>query len=139
MYLNKAEFKTLREALGFSIQDVANLVQVNHRSVRRWEDAEYIQYHPPENVCRKFEQMDIDFDKFAFAKLLEAKKNELALGEKVVIKLTRFLSNDSLWKSHPEFSGMPTTAYAAMLFRAKKLLEAHKFSVQIIYEKRISL
>ena len=132
--LNKAEFKTLREALGFSIQDVANLVQVNHRSVRRWEDAEYTQYRPPENVYDQFKKLDADFDNAAFEALTEAKLKEQALGEKPKVKLMRFLSNASLWESHPNFSGMTTTVHAAMLFRAKKLLEQHNFNVEIIYE-----
>lgn len=33
-----AEFKTVREALGFSAQWLADAVQVDQRTVRRWED-----------------------------------------------------------------------------------------------------
>lgn len=48
--MNKAAFKALREHAGLSHAAIVDMLDVNERSVKRWEDPRYSD--PPEDACR---------------------------------------------------------------------------------------
>lgn len=47
---NKQEFKALREQVGMSQTDLALLLDVSERSVKRWESVKYKEYNAPQDA-----------------------------------------------------------------------------------------
>ncbi len=50
MQETKIQFKALRECVGLSQAEVARLMYVNVKSVKRWESAKYLNYHAPDEA-----------------------------------------------------------------------------------------
>lgn len=57
MIKTKIQFKALRECVGLSQADVASMLGVNVKSVKRWEGATYPEYHAPEEAWSLLEDM----------------------------------------------------------------------------------
>ena len=128
--MNKAEFKTLREVLGFSQTDLARFAGVQDRTVRRWESVDYDNYNQPEDVINALNALDLNLDNAAMEAVVTAKTS----GDKSVrVDLHRFKTNADLWEAHPDMKGLSTSTHAVLLFRAKRLLEKSGFKVEIHY------
>ena len=57
MTRTKIQFKALRECVGLTQQDVASILGVNAKSVKRWEGSTYPAYHAPEEAWELLEDM----------------------------------------------------------------------------------
>lgn len=71
--MNKATFKALREHAGLSHAEIACMLGVAERSVKRWEDPRYSD--PPEDACRivrEARELQLSMVDYAIAKAEEA-------------------------------------------------------------------
>ena len=134
--MNKAEFKTLRESLGLSVQDLANYVDVNDRTVRRWESPDYEDYKPPIDVIEKLQKLNFTFNEMTLHSVNFTKEKEIEFKGhgNMVINLYRYKTKEQLWHDQPEFKGLPTSCHAAMLWRVKQKLENEGFQIEIVYK-----
>ncbi len=110
--MSAAEFKTLREAVGLSISTLVKVIDVDERSIRKWESGKK---KVPQDVFEKVTAID---------KLLtdtankEIEKFKAAPTDSVV--LHRFIDEDDLHEEHPEFEGLPIMSYGAMVYRLRQ-------------------
>ena len=109
--------KTLRESLGLPVSWVARQAGVSKRTVEYWEAGRSA---VPDDVASILESVD---------SLAEQSIGQLANSN----HLLRYRSNDALWSALPEWRGMPTTAHAAMLGRARRAMAANGVAVIIQY------
>lgn len=130
--MNSAEFKTLREAIGLSVSDVAKMASVKSRSVQYWESA---RSQPPDDVCDRLLEIDTQIDAGVRDALaaIEGLLNESGGADEIT--LMRYLDADDLWGAHPEFDGLPVTCHAAYLARVKRALETKGEVVRIVYSE----
>ncbi|QIQ21456.1 helix-turn-helix domain-containing protein [Zophobihabitans entericus] len=132
MILSKAEFKTLREALGLSIQDLARWAKVDERSVRRWESFSE-QNMPPKQVALNLLKLEADINFVAEQGLIMAREKYTEHTELEKIVLIRYKTNEELWHAKPDMNGLPTTTHAVLLFKTMNLLKNAGFDVVIEY------
>lgn len=124
--MNSAEFKTMREAVGLSVAEAADLFCVEPRTIRHWESG---RNSVPEGVASEITAIDSQLD-FIVSEALrvywEQKPDEVVL--------YRYRDIDELIESQGNFNGWPVSVHAAMLFRAKKLFAHNKIPCQIRYK-----
>lgn len=114
--MHPAEFKTMREAVGLSISTLVKVIDVDERSIRKWESGKK---KLPYDVIESVESID---------QLLWDTANKLFEGIKaaynpdapspVIIK--RFIEEEDYLNAHPEFEGLPITSYGVALFRLRQ-------------------
>ncbi len=124
--MHPAEFKTLREAVGLSISTLVKVIDVDERTLRKWESGK-----------KKLPQGVID-SLVAVDTLLTTTANNLfdTIQEtpQDSVVLYRFIDEEDLLTKHPEFEGLPMSSYGVVLFRVRqKLLDLGK-SVSIEYK-----
>lgn len=93
----KIQFKALRECVGLSQSDLARLMDVNVRSVRRWESASYDSYHAPapawellQNLLQRQKEAAL-----SAAEVIEEQKQNFGKSPKVV--------NISYWRNQEDY------------------------------------
>lgn len=57
MQQTKIQFRALRECVGLSLAEMAERLQVNVRSVKRWESLKYPDYKPPKDAWELLETL----------------------------------------------------------------------------------
>lgn len=131
--MNSAELKTLREAVGLSVKELAELASLNDpRSIRYWEDKR----QPPEVVCDILIEIDVLIER-AVAKLVDVccHNNKIGINESRHFYLHRFTEESEMHEHYPEFKGCPVSVHAAMLARAKRALIEAEYTVKIEYQQ----
>ncbi len=124
--MHPAEFKTLREALGLSISTLVKVIDVDERTLRKWESGK-----------KKLPQGVID-SLVAVDTLLNTTANSLfesiqkAPQDNVV--LYRFIEEEDLLNKHPELEGLPMSSYGVVLFRVRQKLLDLGIPVSIEYK-----
>ena len=110
--MSAAEFKTLREAVGLSISTLVKVIDVDERSIRKWESGKK---KVPQDVFDKVVAID---------KLLTDTANQEIEAFKTApqdaVTLYRFIEEDDLHVQHPEFAGLPIMTYGAMIYRLRQ-------------------
>ena len=115
--MSAAEFKTLREAVGLSISTLVKVIDVDERSIRKWESGKK---KVPQDVFDQVEAIDQLISKTANDQFESLK----ATTDEPVV-LYRFIDEDDLYEAHPEFEGLPIMSYGAVVYRLRqKLLDA---------------
>ncbi len=110
--MSAAEFKTLREAVGLSISTLVKVIDVDERSIRKWESGKK---KVPQDVFEKVVAIDQLITDTAN---VEIEKFKAAPTDSVV--LFRFIDEDDLHAQHPEFEGLPIMSYGAMIYRLRQ-------------------
>jgi len=110
--MSAAEFKTLREAVGLSISTLVKVIDVDERSIRKWESGKK---KVPQDVFEKVVAIDQLITDTANA---EIEKFKQAPTDSVV--LYRFIDEDDLHEQHSEFEGLPIMSYGAMIYRLRQ-------------------
>jgi transcriptional regulator with XRE-family HTH domain len=117
--MQPAQFKTLREALGFTLAEVAALAGVGERTAKYWESSS----EPPADVVQVLKNWDAAFDQAAHNALAvyaeQSEENGLPEG----VDLYRYREAATLWAQHPEFEGLSTRVHAVLLWRVKHALQ----------------
>lgn len=110
--MSAAEFKTLREAVGLSISTLVKVIDVDERSIRKWESGKK---KVPQDVFEKVVAIDNLLSNTASA---EIEKFKAAPTDSVI--LYRFIDEDDLHEAHPEFEELPIMTYGAMIYRLRQ-------------------
>ena len=113
--MTAAEMKTLRESLGLPVSWVAQQAGVTNRTVEYWESGRSA---VPDDVASQLASIDRFLDYSA---------------KRAGPPLLRYRSNEALWADLPEWSGLPVTAHAAMLARARRRMASGGAVVAIQY------
>jgi len=124
--MHPAEFKTLREAVGLSISTLVKVIDVDERTLRKWESGK-----------KKLPQGVID-SLVAVDTLLTATANNLFDTTQKTpqdsVVLYRFIDEEDLLNQHPEFEGLPMSSYGVVLFRVRQKLMDLGIQVSIEYK-----
>jgi hypothetical protein len=130
--MTSAELKTMREAIGLSVPELAALANnVQERTVRYWESGR-------NQVPKDVETLVMDINQ-----LLDARANELAKGIRELIRLDgplvgqlvliRYKENADLWHFEPHWKSLTTTAHGAFLTRCRVALADMGVTTRIVY------
>jgi len=129
--MHPAEFKTLREAVGLSISTLVNVVNVDERTLRKWESGKK---QPPQGVVDSLEAIDALLNKTA-AEIVAQHQESMKNGGQQGVVLERFTKSEDLAAAYPAFAELPTTTFAVVLFRVRQKFIDLGVPVSIIYKK----
>jgi transcriptional regulator with XRE-family HTH domain len=110
--MHPAEFKTQREALGLTISTLVKVIDVDERTIRKWESGK-----------KKLPQGVIDSLSAIDAMLTSTASNlfkQLQETPQETVILYRFIEEEDLLNAHPEFEGLPMSSYGVVLFRVRQ-------------------
>ena len=110
--MHPAEFKTLREAIGLSISTLVKVIDVDERSIRKWESGKK---KLPLDVIESLvgiDQMVTDTANRMFTELQQDSKENVVLH--------RYTEEEDYLTAHPEFEGLPITTFGVVLFRLRQ-------------------
>jgi transcriptional regulator with XRE-family HTH domain len=125
-----AELKTLREAVGLSVPDLASLTKVQERTVRYWESG---RNSVPDDVAETVLKIDEMLDAIVENSLATVRDLIKNAGEPEEVVLLRYRENADLWRFLPEFKPLPATTHAAMLARLRGELADMYVPSRIVY------
>lgn len=123
--MSPAELKTLREACGLSVGDLAALAEVQERTARYWESGS--RGSVPDDVAQLLRGIDARIERAA---------QDLAAGVssgELLPCLVRFRENADLWHYRPEFKPLPAASWGAVLWRSVAALQARGLACSIQY------
>lgn len=123
--MHPAEFKTLREAVGLSISTLVKVIDVDERSIRKWESGKK---KLPEDVIKAvvgIDQLLTDTANIAF--------DEFQKNPQDKVTLHRYIEEEDYLNAHPEFEGLPITTYGVALFRLRQKFKDANIPVSIEY------
>lgn len=120
-----AEFKTLREAVGLSISTLVKVIDVDERSIRKWESGKKKLPQDVVDAVLAIDQLINDTANQAFAEFQASPQ------ESVVLK--RYIEEEDFLNAHPEFEGLPITTYGVSLFRLRQKFIDAGIAVSIEY------
>ena len=124
--LSAAEFKTLRESVGLSLDEAGPCCGVSRRTVLNWETGKH---RIPQAAAETLLDLDETLDERAEASL------ELALEKNPDrVLLWRYQTLTDLLAAHPDWP-WPLGVHEAMLARTRKRLIAADFEVAIEYSQ----
>lgn len=110
--MHPAEFKTLREAIGLSISTLVKVIDVDERSIRKWESGKK---KLPLDVIESLvgiDQMVTDTANRMFTELQQDSTENVVLH--------RYTEEEDYLTAHPEFEGLPITTFGVVLFRVRQ-------------------
>lgn len=136
--MNGAEFKTLREACGLTVPDMAKLAisprtgeAVGERTVRYWESGSV---PVPGDVAEMLEQLDTMLSHAADQALETWRAAVQTHGQGPdLVYLVRYRENEDLWRYRPDMKGLPATCHAALINRARLALASVACHTKIIW------
>jgi len=123
--MHPAEFKTLREAVGLSISTLVKVIDVDERSIRKWESGKK---KLPKDVIEAvvaIDQLLTDTANLAFDEFQKTPKDSVILH--------RYIEEEDYLTAHPEFEGLPITTYGVALFRLRQKFMDANIPVSIEY------
>lgn len=129
--MHPAEFKTLRESLGLTISTLVKVIDVDERTLRKWESGKK---QPPQGVVDTLEGFDALVNKTVveiFDKHQESMKN----GGQQGVVLERFVEAEDMAAAYPAFAALPTMTFGVVLFRVRQKFIDLGTPVSIIYKK----
>lgn len=124
--MTPADLKTIREAIGLTVPDLAALAGVQERSVRYWESGRTA---VPADVQAQVLRIDAWLTEQAREAL--ATVRTLAAGE--AVHLVRYREDEDLWRFQPAYRPLPVTAHAAALARTRAALAGLHVRSVIVY------
>lgn len=136
--MNGAEFKTLREACGLTVPDMARLAisprtgeAVGERTIRYWESGSV---PVPDDVGDMLTKLDSMLSHAAEQALEAWRAAEQAHGHGPdMVCLVRYRENADLWKYRPDMKGLPATCHAALINRARLALWGAGCATKIVW------
>ncbi len=131
MMMSPAEFKTLREACGLSLPQLAKLCGVLERSVRYWESGRSRVPADAARFVRQLDEMLSTSAAQAHATIAQAQQGK-APGE-MQITLLRYQSDADLHHYRPDMRPLPATAHAALLYRVATAMQEQGIPWRIVY------
>lgn len=127
--MNSAQFKTIREAIGLSVTDAAEVFSVEPRTIRYWESG---RNKIPPGAANEITAIDKTLDNVAAQTLIFYREKALP-GKPERVLLYRFRDTKNMSDRQGKFKDWPVSVHAAMLHRLKKLLEKEGVQCSIEY------
>lgn len=127
--MHPAEFKTLREAVGLSISTLVKVIDVDERTLRKWESGKK---KLPQGVIDSLLGID-DLLNTTADQIFKIEKEALDKRGDNSVVLKRYIEEEDLLTAFPEFEGLPMTSFAVVLFRIRQKFIDLGASVSIIY------
>lgn len=131
MGMSGAELKTLRESIGLPARWIADMTNMDLRTVQYWE----VDKNPIPDIVEKM-----------LIELVDAIENKAILMAKYIIenrdpsglpcKLIRYKSETALWLTDPDLGErkIPVNCYAIILARVRRILRNNGINVTIQYD-----
>lgn len=129
--MHSAEFKTLRESLGLSISTLVKIIDVDERTLRKWESGKK---QPPQGVVDTLVELDNLVNQTA-TEIIALHKESMKNGGQQGVVLERFIDAEDLAAVYPAFARLPTMTFAVVLFRVRQAFLDLGVPVSIIYKK----
>lgn len=123
--MHPAEFKTLREAVGLSISTLVKVIDVDERSIRKWESGKKKLPQDVIDAVVAIDQLVTDTANLAFDEFQKTPKDSVIL--------QRYIEEEDYLTAHPEFEGLPITTYGVALFRLRQKFMDANIPVSIEY------
>lgn len=123
--MHPAEFKTLREAVGLSISTLVKVIDVDERSIRKWESGKKKLPQDVIDAVVAIDQLLTDTANLAFDEFQKTPKDSVIL--------QRYIEEEDYLTAHPEFEGLPITTYGVALFRLRQKFMDANIPVSIEY------
>ncbi|MFQ3228665.1 helix-turn-helix domain-containing protein [Reinekea sp.] len=124
--MHPAEFKTLREALGLTISTLVKVIDVDERTIRKWESGKK---KLPQGVIDSLNAIDGLLNATA-DKLFNFHEQDSQSG----VVLYRFIEEEDLLNEYPEFEGLPMSTFGVVLFRIRQRFIDLNIPVSIEYK-----
>lgn len=120
--MTAAEFRTLRDALGLSVDVCCRLFGVADRTIRRWDSG---RLPVPDPVAHQLLEVDADFDSAAAGAVRKALDEVARRGEAPAdITIVRYRSDEDLARYRPDMRQLGTQAHGALVDRLVRALRA---------------
>lgn len=129
--MHPAEFKTLREAVGLSISTLVKVIDVDERTLRKWESGKK---KLPQGVIDALLGIDDLLNQTA-ARIFTDHQESMKNGGQQGVVLERFIEEEDLLDMYPEFEGLPMSSFGVVLFRVRQKFLELEIPVSIIYKK----
>lgn len=129
--MHPAEFKTLRESLGLTISTLVKVIDVDERTLRKWEQGKK---QPPQGVVDTLEGFDALVNK-TVVEIVDKHQASMKNGGQQGVVLERFIEAEDLAAAYPAFAGLPTMTFGVVLFRVRQKFIDLGVPVSIIYKK----
>lgn len=129
--MHSAEFKTLRESLGLTISTLVKVIDVDERTLRKWESGKK---QPPQGVVDTLVGFD-DLVNKTVAEIFDFHQESMKNGGQQGVVLERFIEAEDLVVVYPAFAGLPTMTFGVVLFRVRQKFIDLGVPVSIIYKK----
>lgn len=129
--MHPAEFKTLREALGLSISTLVKVIDVDERTIRKWESGKK---QPPQGVVDSLNGIS-DLLSKTVNDMISQHQESMKNGGQQGVVLERFIEESDFQEAHPEFEGLPIMSFGVVLFRVRQAFIDLGVPVSIIYKK----
>jgi len=136
--MNGAEFKTLREACGLTVPDMARLAisprtgaPVGERTIRYWESGDV---PVPDDVADLLLELDGSISQAVAGAMAQVRAVIKKQGRgPTETHMVRYRENEDLWRYQPEMKGLPATYHAAMINRARVALSRIGIATRIVW------
>lgn len=115
--MTAAEFRTLREALGLTVEACCRIFAVADRTIRRWDSG---RLPVPDGVARQLLQIDADYDQAA----RDTVRRALASGKIEHALAVRYRTDEDLARYRPDMRLLGTQAHGALVDRVRRALLA---------------
>lgn len=125
--MTPATFKSLREGLGLTSQDVADQAGVNLRTAQRWEST----HEPPSDVQEWVINLTERFTDTREMVMDAAQEALESVGDDTPIMLTRFRTKESYLRAHPD--GLPHTVHSALISSLAVEIAGEGLDVEVSY------
>ena len=129
--MHPAEFKTLRESLGLTISTLVKVIDVDERTLRKWESGKK---QPPQGVVDNLVAFD-DLVNKTVAEIFTAHQESMKNGGQQGVVLERFVEAEDMAAAYPAFAALPTMTFGVVLFRVRQKFIDLGIPVSIIYKK----
>ena len=129
--MHSAEFKTLRESLGLTISTLVKVIDVDERTLRKWESGKK---QPPQGVVDTLVGFD-DLVNKTVAEIFKKHQESMKNGGQQGVVLERFVEAEDLAAAYPAFAALPTMTFGVVLFRVRQKFIDLGVPVSIIYKK----
>jgi transcriptional regulator with XRE-family HTH domain len=120
--MNAAQIRSIREYLGLSHAELGAVLEIDARSVRRWETGEQpIRDHNADGI-RKIVDITAKF----------ARRHVIYLRTHPQPTLITYRSDEDLWDAHPTFAPLPARWHRMLAARVAELVP----NLVVTYEAR---
>lgn len=111
-----AELRTLRDSLGLSAEQVAQLAGVRGRTVQRWEVDEW---PVPQDVAGALQRLDAQLEQAVLAAVDGLQAAQADAGAPTDVVLVRYRTEADLARYRPDMAALPASVHGALIDRVR--------------------